>query len=212
MRTGPDYVQFYPTLRCNRSCDFCFNRLLPQMQDMSPADFKAMLVVLKERAVQTIDIIGGEPTLHPEILLFVHELLHSGLLVNISSNGTNLNVLEEIMRLGDGVTAGISVNDGDTFEQTRDFIETYKPMVKSVFHPKMGRGMISDILSLKPKKYYLIYRDALSQSGLQLTIPFPQFTSTIERRFNLSEVGMVFCSGFLPDSEHYPELAHVRCP
>jgi radical SAM protein with 4Fe4S-binding SPASM domain len=179
---------------------------------MSLADFKIMLVVLKQRAVKTIDIIGGEPTLHPDILSFVRESLVSGFFVNISSNGTNLNILEEIMSMGSGVTAGISVNDRVTFEQAKVFIETHKPVVKSVFHPNMGRGMIHKILSLKPKKYYLIYRDALSRSELQTTMPFPLFASTMEQWFNLTEVGTVFCSGFLPDTDHYPELAQVRCP
>jgi len=179
---------------------------------MSLADFKVMLVALKERAVRTINIIGGEPTLHPDILSFVRESLLSGFFVNISSNGTNLKVLEEIMSLGSGVTAGISINDRGTFERARGFIRTYKPVVKSVFHPKMGRGMIREILSLKPKKYYFIYRDALSRSELQTTVPFPRFASTIERLFNSKEVGMVFCSGFLPDTRHFPELVHVRCP
>jgi radical SAM protein with 4Fe4S-binding SPASM domain len=182
------------------------------MQDMSLADFKLMLVALKETAVRTIDIIGGEPTLHPDIVLFVRELLRSGFSANISTNGTNLNILEEIMSVGNGVTVGISINDHETLEQTRGLIGIHKPIVKSVFHPNSGHGLIREILSLKPKKYYLIYRDALSRRDLRTTIPFPLFTSTVDRLFNLAEVGTVFCSGFLPDTGCYPELAQVRCP
>jgi len=179
---------------------------------MSLADFKLMLDILRGREVRRIDIMGGEPTLHPDILSLVRESLLVGFLVNISSNGTNLNLLEEIMLMGSGVTVGISVNDRATFEHAREFIETYKPMVKSVFHPTIRLGMIREILALKPKKYYLIYRDALSRSGLQMTTPFPLFSSMIEQWFDLTDVGTVFCSGFLPDIKQCPELARVRCP
>ena len=96
MRSGPDYIQFYPTFRCNQSCDFCFNRAMPAVPDMTFEHFRAMLHVLKQRSVQTIDIIGGEPTLHRDIVAFVSAALLSGFFVNISSNGTNLNVLEYI--------------------------------------------------------------------------------------------------------------------
>ena len=212
MRQGPDYIQFYPTLRCNRSCDFCFNRFLPVAGDMSSVDFQSMLGVLTRVSVRTIDILGGEPTLHPDIVAFVHDALASGFLVNISSNGSNLNVLEEIAGMGPRVTIGISINDRETLKQTGAFIQARSVVVKSLFRPDMDRGIIRDILSLKPKKYYLIYRDALWQRELAATIPFPQFADAMERQFAPEQVGAVFCSGFVPDQEGPIELAHVRCP
>ena len=68
MRTGPDYIQLYPTLRCNRACEFCFNRSLPSVEDMSPAAFRETLDVLARISVGTLDIFGGEPTMHPDIV------------------------------------------------------------------------------------------------------------------------------------------------
>ena len=165
MRTGPDYIQFYPTLRCNRSCDFCFNRSMPFVEDMALSDFMKMLEVLGRTSVKTLDIIGGEPTMHPDIVAFVGRGADRGFSVNISSNGSNLAVLGEIMKLGEAVTVGISVNDRETLEQVRGFIQKHKPVVKTVYSPGMDRGMIEEILSLGPKKFYLIYRDALDERG-----------------------------------------------
>ncbi len=212
MRQGPDYIQFYPTLRCNRSCGFCFNRSLPAAGDMSRADFRRMLGALTRVSVSTIDILGGEPTLHPDIVAFVHDALASGFLINISSNGSNLDVLEELAGMGPRVTIGISINDRETLEQTGAFIQARGVVVKSLFHPDMDRGIIRDILSLKPKKYYLIYRDALHRSALAATIPFPRFIEKVEQQFAPEQTGTVFCSGFVPDQEGTPELARVRCP
>ena len=64
---APAYVQFYPTLRCNLACDFCFNRGLPPLPDVEPADFARMLDRLRAAGVDTLDLLGGEPTLHPRL-------------------------------------------------------------------------------------------------------------------------------------------------
>ena len=212
MRSAPDYIQFYPTLRCNRSCDFCFNRSMPFMEDMSLADFTRMLEVLGRTSVKTLDIIGGEPTMHPDIVTFIEKARDHRLSVNISTNGSNLAVLGEIMKLGEAVTAGISINDRETLEQVRGFIQKHKPVVKTVYSTGIDSGMIEEILSLRPKKFYFIYRDALVRRELDKTVPFPRFKAAVEQRFPLHQAGMVYCSGFLPDIENYPELARVRCP
>ncbi|HSB32890.1 MAG TPA: radical SAM protein [Nitrospirota bacterium] len=212
MKAGPAYIQFYPTLRCNKACDFCFNRSMPFAEDMALSDFLKMLEVLERTPVETIDIIGGEPTLHPDIVSFIARARDRGFSVNISTNGTNPAVLGEIMKIGKAVTVGISINDRETLTQVRGFIHRHKPVVKTVYSPGMDRGMIGEILSLGPERFYLIYRDALDARELDATVPFREFKYGIERAFDHQQVGMVYCAGFLPDSERYPELANVRCP
>jgi radical SAM protein with 4Fe4S-binding SPASM domain len=212
MRSGPDYIQFYPTLRCNRSCDFCFNRSMPFTEDMAFSDFLKMLEVLGRTPARTLDFIGGEPTLHPDIVAFIAGARDRGFSVNLSTNGSNLPVLGEIVKIGGAVTVGISINDRETLNQVRGFIRRHKPVVKTVYGPGMDRGMIEEILSLGPERFYLIYRDALAARELDATVPFHQFKSGIEGAFDRRQVGLVYCAGFLPDSERYPEFAEVRCP
>jgi radical SAM protein with 4Fe4S-binding SPASM domain len=212
MRTGPDYIQFYPTLRCNRSCDFCFNRRLPDCGDMGPVDFKTMLDVLEKAGVRTLDIMGGEPTMHADIVSFIADALGCGFKVNISSNGSDLSVLEKIIDAGTQVTVGISINDRKTLRQVSGFIRTHAPVVKSLYGPALDTGMVQTILSLGPKRFYLIYRDAMDPRELKDTSPFHEFVAAVQQRFDSRSVGTVFCSGFLPDLGDEPGLAHVRCP
>jgi radical SAM protein with 4Fe4S-binding SPASM domain len=211
MRNGPDYIQFYPTLRCNRSCDFCFNRSLPAVQDMTYEAFRAMLDRLKGFSVKAVDIIGGEPTMHPDIIRFTSQAVGSGFHVNLSSNGTNARVLEEILKTGDNVGIGVSINEKKTFNHLRGFIQKNHPIVKTIFTPFADPALIADILSLKPEKFYMIYRDAMSRAELEETIPFPQFMKAVRTMFDSREAGMVYCSGFIPDAA-CPELSNVRCP
>ncbi len=178
---------------------------------MSLADFRTMLDVLTGTSVKTIDIMGGEPTMHADILAFVHEAGRRGYAVNLSSNGSNLNILSKIMNLGPGVSVGISVNDRKTFEEVRGFIREQRPVVKTVFTRELDRVMIEEILSLRPKRFYLLYRDILYRDDLHECVPFHVYKADVEKDFG-EQVGMVYCGGFLPDTKEHLELAGVRCP
>jgi MoaA/NifB/PqqE/SkfB family radical SAM enzyme len=136
------------------------------MQDMTYEAFLAMLDRLKALAVKTIDIIGGEPTMHPEIIRIVREAGRQGFRVNMSSNGTNTAVLEDLCGMGRDVTMGISINDRETLDQLGGFIQQYQPAVKTVYSRRIDNTHMRDILALKPGKFYLIYLDAMKQTEL----------------------------------------------
>ncbi len=211
MRTGPDYIQLYPLLRCNRSCSFCFNHTMPFMEDMQLIDFRTMLGRLREWPVTTIDLMGGEPTLHHDMPGLLRETGRRGLRVNMSSNGTNLPQLQDLLAGFDHLSIGISINDRATFTAVRTFIHDHRPVVKMVHTRTLDVHLVQEILSQEPKTFYLLYKDALEASQLRDTVPFDEFFPAAPSHFNRQNVGTVFCSGFLPDAA-YPELAKVRCP
>ena len=210
MRTGPDYLQLYPTLQCDRSCDFCFNRFLPPHPDMRQQLFERMLDRLPS-TVTTIDIMGGEPTLHPDIIAMVRTALTSGFRVNLSSNGARPNLLQRIRDLGDKVVVGISVNDRTMLRSLGELVRSASLVVKTIYARTPDISLIEEILSLEPKRFFLIYRDAVEPQDLSQTVPFTTFLEGCSR-FDPSRVGKVFCSGFLPDINSCPELEYVRCP
>jgi radical SAM protein with 4Fe4S-binding SPASM domain len=185
---------------------------MPFMPDMSLDDFVVMLDRITGLSIRTLDILGGEPTLHPQIARFVQEAVQRGLRVNISSNGSNTAALENLMGKGRDVTIGVSINDREALERLGGFVQNNGVVVKSVFRLSMDVAFVRDILALRPKKFYLIYLDALDRNDLHETVPFHQFISLVEEQFGISQADTVFCSGFIPDSVNYPELAQVRCP
>ncbi len=119
------------------------------MPDMSSDDLSEMLDKIIALRVRTLDIIGGEPTLHPHIVGFVRGAVQRGLNVNVSSNGTNIVVLEDLLDAGDNVTIGISINDRESMDRSAGFIQKNKVVVKSIFHPAMDEAFIRDILALR---------------------------------------------------------------
>ena len=212
MITAPDYIQFYPTLLCNRSCDFCFNKEMPFVPDMPLENYRTMLVRLKSIGVKTIDIIGGEPTIHKNIIAIIHEAEQNGFNVNLSSNGTNTETLSRILETTKKTTAGISINDRETPGYLKMFIKKHRPVVKTVFTAGMDYRIVEEMLTLKPMKFYLLYRDAMGTNDLAGTQPFFRFLAEIHKKFDPLIVDTVYCSGFLPDTKNHPELSNVRCP
>jgi radical SAM protein with 4Fe4S-binding SPASM domain len=208
---APDYVQFSPTLRCDRHCDFCFNKALPGKEDMPIASFRRMIDRITGAGVQVLDIIGGEPTLHRELLPMIEHACGRGMRVNISSNGRDPDQLAEIMRRFTRATVGVSVNDHETLQDLERFIRKHHPIVKTVFSRVVDHGLIEQILALAPRRYYLLYRDAFGPGELDESIPFDRFLEEAGIRYG-SQAGMVFCSGFIPDLDQYPQLRMSRCP
>ncbi len=212
MRTGPDYIQLYPLLRCNRSCSFCFNHTMPFMEDMQLLDFRTMLDRLREWPVATIDLMGGEPTLHPDLPEILREAGRRGLHVNLSSNGTSLPLLHDLRVQFDHCSIGMSINDRATFVAARTFMRRHRLIVKMVHKRSLDVQLVQELLSHKPKTFYLLYKDALEASQLKDTVPFDEFYPAAQGQFKRRNVGSVFCSGFLPDLSTHPALAGARCP
>ena len=88
------YVQFFPTLRCNSACHFCFNRKVPMTGDLRINDFEQILTVLKDAGIRQIDILGGEPTLYTGLIQLMDMIKKFQLKATMSSNGTNIHALQ----------------------------------------------------------------------------------------------------------------------
>ena len=149
---------------------------------------------------KTLDIMGGEPTMHPDIVPMSRMRQDAGF-GQYQLERIEPPVLEEIMRRWEaGYGRRLGQRPKDARAGLERFVRKHAPVVKSVFGPAMDTGMIQPILSLGPKKFYLIYRDALDPRELEGHVPFHRFVAAVEQRFDARSVGMVFCSGFVPDT------------
>jgi len=212
MISSPDYIQLYPTLRCNLSCGFCFNQGLPEMRDMSFEAFKELADRCKRLGIGTIDVMGGEPTLHADLPRLMEHAIKQGLMINMSSNGQDTQQLTDIMYKHPEVRVGISVNDRKTAERLSRFIKNCSPTVKTVLGNTLDASLVELLLSYRPKAFYLLYQDAMDPAQLARTAPFDSYLRTVRSRYDPAVAGMVYCSGFLPDHENHPQLLKARCP
>lgn len=211
------FVQFYPTLRCTLACGFCFNRGLEPLPDVAPGDFSRMLDRLREAGVSTIDLLGGEPTLHPRLGELVDALASRGMRTTLSTNGRgDLAALERIeQRVGRGtLRVGVSVNEGDVPAALQDYLARRAPIVKSVCSRGWTLPAVARAHLERPgAEFFLIFRDGLSAGELADCLSYPEYAARLAqlRREHPRAAGVV-CGGFVPEGGNGRDPAPVRCP
>ena len=212
----PQYIQFYPTLRCNLSCTFCFNRGISSKTEMNVKDFKKVISIISDVGVQEIDMLGGEPTLHPEFIQIVDIIYRNKIKTTISTNGSNIQILEELSKQYNGnvIKIGVSLNSDILSRELHEYIIKYKPVLKSVcLHKRTIPETARNYLGLSDIEYFLLFMDTLYEDDLKTSLPFYEFLKALNNLKDIyKNVNGVFCSGFIPDTKNYPSLQHVRCP
>lgn len=85
------------TMHCQQNCCYCSAEIQhPTLGEMNQKDFAD---VLDRFGYVKLTLTGGEPTLHPELLDFLHEALRRGVSVQIATNGLKLASKEFCQRL-----------------------------------------------------------------------------------------------------------------
>lgn len=180
----PQYIQLYPTLRCNQRCSFCFNDGASTVRDLAPQEAMNLLDILCDLGIRDLDIMGGEPFLLPWMPSFLHASIKENIMVNVSTNGSFPHILEEFRGLGpDRITIGVSLEgstpenhngltNSDNYEKAIISIRTLvslglDPIVKTVIN-RRNMHDISSIIDLLKKlgvtRYYLIQMDLFSKA------------------------------------------------
>ncbi len=78
-----------PTLRCNLRCRSCYNRF--RTDDKTLEEIRAEIDLgLSKRRLETISILGGEPTLHPHLADIIRYVKGKGLYCEVLTNGLRL--------------------------------------------------------------------------------------------------------------------------
>lgn len=203
-----EYIQFFPTLKCNKNCDFCFSRVL--FYDDLPEDkIEQLINFLYENRIKNLDILGGEPFLYKHFHILVKKALEMDLEITISTNGTLTKEIRDFLKSFNNkkVKIGVSINDSSN-NDLLEIINDYKLWIKSlIIRKKLPK---SDLMEFSKKlgiQYYFIYMDALTEKDLKHTLPFYEFLEITE---NLKDffpnIEPVFCKGFIDGVNNY------RCP
>jgi len=179
----PCYVQLYPTMRCNQRCSFCFNDATSTDRDLTPQEALSLLDILCDLGIHDLDIMGGEPFLLPWMPSFIHAAIKEDIMVNISTNGSLPDVLEEFAgQSPDKINIGVSLEGSsadthnrltgsESFEKAITSIRTLvslglDPIVKTVVNRNNRNDvllLISLLLELGVRRYYLIHMDLFSK-------------------------------------------------
>jgi len=87
--------------RCNFRCPFCFNvEMVKDSDKLRTVEPEEIFEHLKSQRkwLDGVCITGGEPTLHEGLLEFIRKIKELGFLVKLDTNGTNPEMLEELIK------------------------------------------------------------------------------------------------------------------
>lgn len=182
----PEYIQLYPTMRCNQRCSFCFN---PETSTTADLDFNKALIlldILDKNSIKCIDIMGGEPFLVPWLFDFVRIAISRGVPLNVSTNGSRPDLLQQFIEISpDNFNIGISL-EGSTAEKhnrltvSNNFASAFEsikklvglslnPIVKTVLSHDTAediQNIVDLIRKIGVRRYYIIHMDLLSKEDL----------------------------------------------
>ncbi len=203
------YVQFYPTLRCNRRCSFCYLNMFKGKGNMEISLKNAVKVIneLRRSGVFELDVLGGEPFLHKNIYEIVEYAVNSGMLVNISTNGSCLDNIRKVAEL-DYVNIGLSLHGSkedihDSLCGEGSFKECLKVLdelgskisVKTVVCRKNFfdiENIVKMLVKKGVKRYYLIQMiDVEGKESLSLNEFYEVYKKALELSKDRIEIGMV---------------------
>ena len=84
---------------CNMRCPFCHNASLvlrPHTQPEIPQEEILNYLRKRKNILEGVCITGGEPTIYPDLPLFISQIKEIGLKVKLDTNGTNAAVIKRL--------------------------------------------------------------------------------------------------------------------
>ena len=87
------------TMGCNFNCSYCQNSDFIGLNNSNLIKIEDIFSYLNKRKniLDGVVITGGEPTIHKDLPLFIKKIKEMGYLVKLDTNGTNPNMLEELI-------------------------------------------------------------------------------------------------------------------
>jgi radical SAM protein with 4Fe4S-binding SPASM domain len=174
---------------------------------MTLEDFKKIVSILRALGIREIDVLGGEPFLHRDIIPMLGTASDNFESIFISTNGRAIDLMKSIKRLFPRINIGISLNS-EPGRALREFIVEHRPLLKSVVHKRYFiPPWMEDFLRMG-LSCYVIFRDVIHRHELKEIKPFYEFLREVDMWVRLyPQLRPVYCGGFISDGAQ-----GGRCP
>lgn len=179
---------------CNLRCGYCHNRDLVCCPEKLPQYEEDQVLAFLQHGARRLDgvcISGGEPTLQPDLKAFITRIKAMGLLVKLDTNGTNPEMLKDLLPLLDyvavdlkaplekyGLVVGTGV-DPARIEETINILQAAQTPheFRTTLVPLLSHKDIKKIRKLIPKEPYVLQQfrpgPTLIDSSLNKLRPYP---------------------------------------
>ena len=133
---------------CNLECEHCWTNSSPKgIKSIGYKDVVKLIEKLKLLGLTRVSLSGGEPLMHPEIHNIIEYILHRGLIVVITTNGTLLTVIKRIFECIDKkyhqrLQLRISVDGPKSLSEHFRGVDTFDKSISSIKWVKNLKYMI----------------------------------------------------------------------
>ena len=94
--TTKSYMYVVFTHECNRNCPFCIDSYRGRNEYLSWENLLKHLGFARKHGITTITVVGGEPTLHPEVVRFCQEIKQQGFYLVMTTNADHWDTLQQL--------------------------------------------------------------------------------------------------------------------
>ncbi|MCS7202699.1 MAG: radical SAM protein [Dictyoglomus sp.] len=118
-----DIVEFEVTTQCNFRCIHCYcNAGEKDKEELNFEEIKNLILQVKELKIKELDLVGGEPFMHPKILDIISFAHNIGQKVIINTNGSLItnDLAKSLKKISPNLIIGVSLEGPDP--ETNDFV------------------------------------------------------------------------------------------
>jgi MoaA/NifB/PqqE/SkfB family radical SAM enzyme len=165
-RYGPFLAQLVVTRRCNLSCGYCFE-YDKTSQPIPFAILQQRLEQLRQLRTWAVSLMGGEPTLHPDLLHIFHEMRRLGFRRRMMTTNGMLLSQELIEGLNNhGLTdLNVSVDGVKRNSTTVKVLETLRTRLELLAQRAQFRVVLSAVIGSAPREEVLHVVDFATSHG-----------------------------------------------
>lgn len=91
-----DFMHVMITHRCENHCPFCFDANCGKEVDITIHNFEKILKVAKEKELKEITFVGGEPTLHPNVIELAKLVKENGFKLIVTTNYSRPEIVKAL--------------------------------------------------------------------------------------------------------------------
>lgn len=117
---------------CNWDCGFCYNRNLINNKDIDFDNYILPRLIQRKKFINHIVISGGEVTCYNELINVIDKLKNKGFTLGIHTNGSNPDMLENIIDKIDFVGMDIKTSFTDKYNKITNKIVNFEDLEKSI--------------------------------------------------------------------------------
>lgn len=118
-----DIVEFEVTTQCNFRCLHCYcNAGEKDKEELKFGEIKDLILQVKEIGIHELDLVGGEPFMHPRIIDIIAFCQNVGQKILINTNGSLIteDLAKDLKKLSPKLKIGVSLEGPDP--ETNDFV------------------------------------------------------------------------------------------